>query len=104
MLKTEVWGRYRFTPSATALVVPRYGRLWTTLDGFALLPLVIVQQAKDIYAEDSTVEQINFVCIEGLLVRATGNGRYQRIGCFIEYRPNLLKTLQPIKPTLMILE
>ena len=75
-----------------------------SLDGFALLPLVSVQQAKDIHAEDSTVNQINFVSIEGLLVRGTGNGRYQRIGCFNEYGQKLLKTLQTTKPTLMILE
>ena len=75
-----------------------------SLDAFALLPLISVQQAKDIYAEDPAVDQIKFVSIEGLLVCAIGNGRYQRIGCFIEYGPNLLKTLQTIRPTLIILE
>ena len=75
-----------------------------SLDGFALLPLVSVQRAKDVYSEDSTVDQIKFVSIEGLLVRATGNESYQRIGCFIEYGPNLLESLQKTKPTLVILE
>ena len=75
-----------------------------SLDGFALLPLVSVQQAKNIYAKDSAVDQIRFVSIEGLLVRATGNGRHQRIGCFAEYGPNLLKSLQTTKPMLMMLE
>ena len=75
-----------------------------SLDDFALLPLVSVQQAKNIYAEDSSVNQINFVSVEGLLVRATGNERYQRIGCFNDYGRTLLKPLQMTKPTLMILE
>ena len=75
-----------------------------SLDGFALPPLVSVQQAKDLYAKDSAVDQIRFVSIEGLLVRATENGRHQRIGCFTEYGPNFLKYLQMTKPTLMMLE
>ena len=45
-----------------------------SLDGFALLPLVSVQQTKNIHAKDATVQQIRFVSIEGLLVRVTGNG------------------------------
>ena len=74
------------------------------LDGLALLSFVSVQQAKKIYTEDSTADQIEFVGIEGLLLRATGNGRYQRIGCFIEYGPKFLKHLQVTQPTLIILK
>ena len=89
----EVWPSVDYVVEADNLI-----------EGFALLPLVSIQQAKDIYAEDSTVDQIEFVSIEGLLVRATGHGRYQRIGCFSEYGPKLLKGLQTTKPTLIILE
>ena len=75
-----------------------------SLDNFALLPLISVQQAKDPYAKELAEHQIEFVSIEGLLLRATGEGTFRRIGCFIEYGEKLLKDLRTKIPRLIILE
>ena len=75
-----------------------------SLDEFALLPLVSVQQAKDVYAEESAEHHIKFIGVEGLLVHATGKGTFQRIGTFTEYGEALLNVIRTTKPTLMVLE
>ena len=70
-----------------------------SVDCFALLPLMSTQREESLRARHFMPNSI-----QGLLIRATGNGRYQRVGYFKDYDLKLLEPLKTTKPTLIVME